>query len=93
MKRTLLVITCGMMCLYACDSADSKNKPEIIVKSAAEDDQAYAAQIESETPVKLADGLKISLWATDSLAPDPVSMTIDDYNNIYLTRTYLQKNS
>lgn len=93
MKRTLLVIACGMMCLYACDSSDSKNKPEIIVKSAAEDDHAYATQIESEIPVKLADGLKISLWATDSLAPDPVSMTIDDYNNIYLTRTNRQKNS
>jgi len=93
MKRTFLVITCGVMCLYACNSSDSKNKPEIIVKTAAEDDAAYAAQIESETPVKLADGLKISLWATDSLAPDPVSMTIDDYNNIYLTRTNRQKNS
>lgn len=93
MKRTFLVATCGIMCLYACNPSDSKNKPEIIVKSAAEDDAEYAARIESEIPVKLADGLKISLWATDSLAPDPVSMTIDDYNNIYLTRTNRQKNS
>ncbi|MBX2951020.1 MAG: HEAT repeat domain-containing protein [Leadbetterella sp.] len=93
MKKTFLVITCGVMCLYACHSSDSGNKPEIIVKSAAADDQAYAEQIESETPVKLADGLKISLWATDSLAPDPVSMTIDDHNNIYLTRTNRQKHS
>lgn len=93
MKRTFLLITCGALCLYACRSSDSGSKPEILVKSAAEDDRAYAAQIELETPVKLADGLKISLWATDSLAPDPVSMSIDDYNTIYLTRTNRQKNS
>ncbi len=91
MKKNILVITSLMMGLYACNSTD--NQPEIIVKTVAEDDAAYAAQVESETPYKLADGLKISLWATDSLAPDPVSMSIDDYNNIYLTRTNRQKNS
>jgi hypothetical protein len=34
-----------------------------------------------------------SLWATDSLAPDPVGMDIDIDNNVYLTRTNRQKNS
>ena len=93
MKRTFLVTACVVMGLYGCNFSDSKNKPEILVKTVGEDDAAYAAKVESETAVKLADGLKISLWATDSLAPDPVSMTIDDYNTIYLTRTNRQKNS
>ena len=35
----------------------------------------------------------ISLWASDSLAPDPVAMSIDDEGRVYLTRTNRQKNS
>ncbi|MCP4974878.1 MAG: c-type cytochrome [Maribacter sp.] len=42
---------------------------------------------------KLADGLELSLWASDSLAPDPVAMDIDDKGRIYVTRTNRQKNS
>ena len=41
----------------------------------------------------LADGLKLDLWASDSLAPDPIAIDIDDEGNIYLTRTNRQKNS
>jgi quinoprotein glucose dehydrogenase len=41
----------------------------------------------------LADGLKLDLWASDSLAPDPIAIDIDDEGNVYLTRTNRQKNS
>lgn len=50
-------------------------------------------EIRENVPVQLADGLTLSLWASDSLAPDPVAMSIDDYGSIYLTRTNRQKNS
>lgn len=50
-------------------------------------------EIRENTPVQIADGLTLSLWASDSLAPDPVAMSIDDYGNVYLTRTNRQKNS
>lgn len=52
-----------------------------------------AQKIREETPVKLADGLELSLWASDSLAPDPVAMSIDDQGRVYLTRTNRQKHS
>ena len=42
---------------------------------------------------KMADGLELSLWASDSLAPDPIAMDIDTKGRIYLTRTNRQKNS
>ena len=35
----------------------------------------------------------MSLWASDSLAPDPVAMSIDDMGRVYLTRTNRMKNS
>jgi len=41
----------------------------------------------------LADGLRLDLWASDSLAPDPIAIDIDDEGNVYLTRTNRQKNS
>lgn len=50
-----------------------------------------ATEIMAQSAIKLAPGIQISLWATDSLAPDPVGMDIDHNNNIYLTRTNRQK--
>lgn len=52
-----------------------------------------AEEIKSRSALKLAPGLQIQVWATDSLAPDPVAMDIDAQGNIYLTRTNRQKNS
>ena len=52
-----------------------------------------AQEIRKTTPAQLADGLTLSLWASDSLAPDPIAMSIDDQGRIYLTRTNRQKNS
>jgi len=52
-----------------------------------------AVEIRQNTPIELADGLELTLWASDSLAPDPIAMSIDDYGRVYLTRTNRQKNS
>lgn len=54
---------------------------------------ANAKEIREKTAIKLADGLQMSLWASDSLAPDPVAMSIDDKGRVYLNRTNRQKNS
>ncbi|WP_405383301.1 HEAT repeat domain-containing protein [Maribacter sp. LLG6340-A2] len=42
---------------------------------------------------EVADGLELSLWASDSLAPDPIAMDIDDEGKIYITRSNRNKNS
>ncbi|MBK7935986.1 MAG: HEAT repeat domain-containing protein [Lewinellaceae bacterium] len=52
-----------------------------------------AREIREKTPAKVAEGLQLSLWASDSLAPDPVAISIDDEGRVYLTRTNRQKNS
>lgn len=54
---------------------------------------AKAKEIRGKAALKVADGLQVSLWASDSLAPDPVAMSIDDQGRVYLTRTVRQKNS
>ncbi len=52
-----------------------------------------AIEARSNIAAQLAEGLELSLWASDSLAPDPIAMDIDDEGKIYLTRTNRQKNS
>jgi quinoprotein glucose dehydrogenase len=54
---------------------------------------AKAKDLKSKTAFKLADGLQIELWASDSLAPDPIAMSINDAGDVFLTRTNRQKNS
>lgn len=43
--------------------------------------------------IKLAEGLQISLWASDSLAPDPIAMDVDSEGRVYFTRTNRAKDS
>ncbi len=52
-----------------------------------------AADIREKTSIKTAEGLRLDLWASDSLAPDPVAVSVDDRGRVYLTRTNRQKNS
>ncbi|HMP28472.1 MAG TPA: heme-binding protein, partial [Saprospiraceae bacterium] len=55
--------------------------------------RSMAEAIEKNTSIQLADGLTAKIWASDSLAPDPIAMQIDDKGVAYLTRTVRQKNS
>jgi quinoprotein glucose dehydrogenase len=52
-----------------------------------------AKQVKEKGNIQLAEGLKIDLWAADTLAPDPVSIDIDNLGRLYITRTNRQKNS
>lgn len=89
--KVLALVGLGLVVLSCIKMAGSKQALSIF------DDTSTLAQraadIKSKTAIKLADGLQINLWATDSLAPDPVSMDIDDKGAVYLTRTNRQKNS
>lgn len=80
--------------LFSCESTPKKPKETPLVK--IEDSltiKERAMETRKRVSATVAEGLKLSLWASDSLAPDPVGMDIDDEGNIYLTRTNRQKNS
>ncbi|NHE57403.1 c-type cytochrome [Cyclobacterium sp. GBPx2] len=59
----------------------------------AENAKSMASQIESLVQPELEEGLEISLWASDSLVYDPISIDFDDKGNLYYSRTNRQKNS
>ena len=70
-----------------------KREPILQIRENPDSAARKAQRIELETPVQLAEGLTIKLWASDSLAPDPIAMSIDDLGNVYLTSTDRQKHS
>lgn len=84
----VLIISLLAACKDSAPTETPLTKREDPAKSAAN-----AAEIRKNTPAQVIDGLTLTLWASDSLAPDPVAMSIDDEGRIYLTRTNRQKNS
>ncbi|MEZ4904721.1 MAG: HEAT repeat domain-containing protein [Spirosomataceae bacterium] len=70
-----------------------RSSQAVVIKENAKEAAMKAKEIREKTAIKLADGLQMSLWASDSLAPDPIAMSIDDAGRVYLTRTNRQKNS
>lgn len=77
--------------IFAC--TDSKKESILRIRQNPDSAARQALRIEQETPVQLAEGLTMKLWATDSLAPDPIAMSVDDFGNIYLTSTDRQRHS
>lgn len=49
--------------------------------------QQRAREIRENTALKIADGLKVELWATDSLIADPIGLHVDEQGNVYYNRT------
>ncbi|MEX0290673.1 MAG: HEAT repeat domain-containing protein [Flavobacteriaceae bacterium] len=78
-------------------SCDRKSKIPTEVPLTVQQDSSSGVLSAKETreniAPKIAEGLTLSLWASDSLAPDPIALDIDDEGNVYLTRTNRQKNS
>ncbi|MBE9465176.1 HEAT repeat domain-containing protein [Dyadobacter subterraneus] len=85
----VVVVSCMKM---APSTTKISSKPMVIKEDPATG-KARAKEIRDNTVIKLADGLKLDLWASDSLAPDPVAISIDDKGRVYLNRTNRQKNS
>ncbi len=79
---------------FSCDSTPKlpKETPLVIYEDSLTG-MVRAKEIRESTPAVVAEGLDLTLWASDSLAPDPVAMSVDNKGSIYLTRTNRQKNS
>ena len=86
---------CFLFFLLACqtDQEEQMIAPILIVREDSVSSFLKAKELLETTPIQLAAGLRINLWASEFLAPDPIAMSIDDLGNIYLTRTNRQKNS
>ncbi|MDF0693684.1 HEAT repeat domain-containing protein [Aquirufa ecclesiirivi] len=71
---------------YSCSHSLEKDTYRVILED--QDNLAEKAKLAKEKlPIKIAPGLQITRFASDSLAPDPVSMDMDDQGAVYITRT------
>ena len=87
-----LLFSILFLLVHSCDKKKPTEIPLTIVGDSLTDLEK-AIETRKNISAIVADGLVLSLWASDSLAPDPVAMDIDDKGRIYLTRTNRQKNS
>lgn len=71
-----------------------KEKVDLREKTLSKEQISELAQVaETQISPTLAEGLKLSLWAVDSLVYDPISIQVTDDGSLYFTRTNRQKNS
>jgi quinoprotein glucose dehydrogenase len=81
-----------LISITSCETKKPKENPLIVYEDSKGIMERVVAIRKSVSAV-VAEGLELTLWATDSLAPDPIAMDIDNYGNVYVTRTNRQKNS
>ncbi len=93
----LLVITTILFSFYCCNSAQKETEklvyPEKIIKINPSKAAELAEKIKQEVAVKVAEGLELSLWASDSLVTDPIAISMDDRGGIYYTNAVRLENS
>lgn len=77
--------------VISCNRVPKQTPVTIHADPAKEEEIAKA--VKESLAIELAPGLTIDLWASDSLAPDPIALSVDDIGRVYLTRTNRQKNS
>lgn len=88
-----ILVLCSCIGLLACQPPQKPEQPPLVIQL----DPALAAQqaleIRKEVAAEVAEGLELSLWAVDTLSPDPIALTMDHMGRAYITRTNRQKHS
>ena len=92
--KTKTLFCLSFVSLVSCMKPSSSIKTDaIVIHENPVEGAKRAKTVRDNTPITLAEGLNISLWASDSLAPDPIAMSIDDFGRVFITRSNRAKNS
>lgn len=86
----LLVNTTG--CSGGAPEPQNAPEPEI-TRLAPEQAARLADSIRQQVSADVAQGLELSLWASERLLADPIALDIDDQGRAYVTRTFRQDHS
>nr|WP_316929262.1 HEAT repeat domain-containing protein [Cyclobacterium qasimii] len=77
--------------IFSCGSKEEKDLK--ITNFTPSDTKEWASQLEEMIQPEIDSGLTVSVWASDSLVFDPISIDFDDQGRLYYSRTNRQKNS
>ncbi|MEM6629658.1 MAG: HEAT repeat domain-containing protein [Bacteroidota bacterium] len=86
----------ALLCLVflTCCEIHVEESPETLpIELAPEVASKLAKDIRNEVAAEVAEGLSLSLWASDTLLADPIALSMDEQGNVYISRTQRQKNS
>jgi len=86
----LILLATTLFVGYSCKNTTSQTTeklvyPEKIIKIDPSKAAELAEKIKQEVAIKVAEGLELSLWASDSLVTDPIAISMDDRGGIYYT--------
>lgn len=90
----LAIVFVGYYCKSSApQTAEKIVYPEKIIKIDPAKAVELSEKIKQEVAVKIAEGLELSLWASDSLVTDPIAISMDDKGGIYYTNAVRLENS
>ena len=90
----LLLVICSIATLLVLPNCETTPSQELTIKQLDPDSAAMQAQaIRDQVSAQVADGLELTLWASDSLVADPIAIDIDHQGRIYYTRSIRHKHS
>ena len=90
--KQLFIYTCTALALFSCSKQGKDDTYKIILEDQTKVVE-NAKAIKDKQPIKLIPGLKIQLWASDSLLQDPVAIAVDDKGAIFVNSTNRNKAS
>ena len=96
MRNFTLTFILSVIC-FSCTNIlpQKKNKlePELSISITPAEAKLKASTAKAKQPIKLADGLEMNLWATDTLSPDPIALHINTEGKAFYTRANRPKTS
>ncbi len=97
-KFTLYMWSFGLFLALSCETPKENAVipvayPETIRQIPSRMAQGLSNEIRSEVAVEIDPGLELSLWASDTLASDPVAVSMDEKGRLYFTQGSRLENS
>jgi quinoprotein glucose dehydrogenase len=89
---SILIIGTIITSLIACTNQADQREPVIISIPDAEAED-FAQQVRSDISPFIAEGLDVSLWASEKLVSDPVALHVDHHGRVLLTTTERRRNA
>ncbi|MEM0994079.1 MAG: HEAT repeat domain-containing protein, partial [Bacteroidota bacterium] len=99
MKQTTFLALVLVSLFIACQKETTTTNPATaaakieVISLSADRAASLAEKISKEVAVELADGLELSLWASDTLVNDPIAISIAPDGRIFYTSARRQENS
>ncbi len=89
----LLILFLSGIVFFTCQGEKVQKYPNRVIEFEAEKAADLAKKIRGEVSAEVADGLELSLWASDSLVQDPVAISVAPNGQIYYASSHRLTNS